>query len=66
MRRYCQDDADMVLYVDDVLTTGASMDRIAKLVGAPRFCGAVLFSRTANPPHWITPLFTLSAEVGDD
>ena len=45
-----------LLIVDDVLTTGASMEK--KRAGR-RAIGAVLFSRTTDWPDWVTPLFVM-------
>ena len=52
-----------VLIVDDVLTTGNSMEEIRKSVGTD--CkGAVVFARD-RCPSWITPLFFVSEKVRD-
>jgi len=46
------------LIVDDVLTTGNSMENARKQV--ERDCiGAVVFARS-KPPYWITPLFSMT------
>lgn len=50
-----------VLIVDDVLTTGKSMEEAKKLFGT-RYCqGVVLFSRMSpeKVPSWINPVFQL-------
>ena len=52
------------LIVDDVLTTGASMEAIRKKRGRDSI-GIVLFAR-GECPNWITPLFRLSSEVESD
>lgn len=46
---------DPVLIVDDVLTTGASMNQIRELRG-PDTIGVVIFARS-QCPEWVTPLF---------
>jgi len=45
------------LIVDDVLTTGNSMEEIRKTMGD--CIGAVVFARN-KCPNWITPLFSVS------
>lgn len=47
------------LIVDDVMTTGASMEEARKKVGEKMVMGVVLFSRmpTEDCPSWIKPLF---------
>lgn len=47
---------DPVLIVDDVLTTGASMERARAGLG-PNTIGVVIFAR-GPCPDWVTPLFT--------
>lgn len=56
------DGSGPLLLVDDVLTTGRSMERArCRLVGAGnQVRGAVVFSR-GPVPEWITPLFVLTA-----
>lgn len=49
-----------LLIVDDVLTTGASME--AQRAGRSAI-GAVLFSRASDCPAWITPLFSLNRKA---
>lgn len=49
--------AGPLLIVDDVLTTGASME--AQRAGRDAI-GAVIFAR-AQPPRWVTPLFLIAA-----
>lgn len=49
--------SEKILIVDDVLTTGASMEE--QRAGRYRAIGAVIFART-EPPSWITPLFRLT------
>lgn len=49
------------LIVDDVLTTGASMEIVRESLGdpPPACLGAVIFAR-GPCPHWIRPVFTLN------
>ena len=47
--------SDKLLIVDDVFTTGASMEEHR---ANRRAIGAVIFART-NTPDWITPLFRM-------
>lgn len=56
------DPADPVLIVDDVLTTGTSMEETRmKLASQERdkAIGVVVFSRHSAPPDWIKPIFTM-------
>jgi hypoxanthine phosphoribosyltransferase len=57
----CQD----ILIVDDVLTTGNSMEKMAeslyKETGRDSF-GVVIFSRTDVYPNWIHPIFVYQSE----
>lgn len=61
-RRHRLNGATTLLLVDDVLTTGGSMERM-KALFAPhvRIKGLVLFAR-GRCPEWITPLFQMAAE----
>lgn len=57
LRPYCKDGSEVVLIVDDVLTTGASMERLKRTF--PRTTqvqGVVIFSR-GECPDWVYPLF---------
>src|SRR5262245_57037624 len=60
MKKYVSDRlADTHLLVDDVLTTGKSMEEErAKFQGD--VIGAVVFARASEVPPWITPLFRLT------
>lgn len=56
--------ADLLL-VDDVLTTGRSMEEYreaARKIGSSYIKGAALFSR-GSCPHWILPLFSTPKEL---
>jgi len=64
LRPYQTDDCPFVLIVDDVLTTGESMERERRRLhdsGVPfnRISGIVIFAREESP-FWITPIFQLS------
>jgi hypoxanthine phosphoribosyltransferase len=48
--------ATSTLIVDDVLTTGNSMERIRQTITG-HTVGVVIFSRMENPPVWIHPVF---------
>lgn len=63
MRSYVSDSGPLLI-VDDVFTTGMSINRCiaANRWGEEPYIGAVIFAR--NPtPKWITPLFICSEEV---
>lgn len=48
----------IVLIVDDVLTTGASMEEIRKRWSDEHTMGLVIFARS-QPPGWVTALFQM-------
>ena len=60
--KYTSNDSQTILIVDDVLTTGKSMENgfanltIRKIYPDKNIKGAVIFARTI-PPSWIMPLF---------
>jgi orotate phosphoribosyltransferase len=61
--RYCTGSPlDPMLIVDDVLTTGRSMEEARKRFG-PNTIGAVIFAR-GPCPDWIVPLFALTPAAG--
>lgn len=63
LRRYATgSQLDPALIVDDVLTTGASMEQAREGVGRDVF-GIVIFAR-GPCPDWITPLLTTAAATG--
>lgn len=47
-----------LLIVDDVLTTGDSMERVRRVRSEAIVQGAVIFAR-GECPDWITPLFQM-------
>lgn len=53
-----------VLIVDDVLTTGGSMEKVKAqlLKGAEKAIGAVVFAR-GECPNWVRPLLQLPSEL---
>ncbi len=55
-----------VLIVDDVLTTGRSMETmreiVTRVVPDGSIQGVVIFARGASWPSWVTPIFTMSTE----
>lgn len=60
LTRYEESDNDMVLIVDDVLTTAASMEKEKRiyLQASSIIHGAVVFAR-GPCPDWVTPLFQM-------
>jgi hypothetical protein len=56
LRSYQDASSKTTLIVDDVLTTGASMEEFARDVPGPRV-GVVLFAR-GHCPSWVFPIFT--------
>ncbi len=48
---------DPVLIVDDVLTTGKSMEEMRKTINHP-IIGVVIFAR-GKCPHWVVPIWQL-------
>lgn len=53
-----------LLIVDDVLTTGNSMEEAKKKFGRLNTTGVVIFART-KPADWIHPIFQLSEYYND-
>lgn len=51
-------DEHPLLLVDDVLTTGGSMERMREKLIAPDIIGVVVFARNP-PPAWIHPIFQM-------
>ena len=57
LRQYEEHDTSLpTLVVDDVLTTGASMEEIRRALPGEDVRGYVVFAR-GNCPDWVTPLF---------
>jgi len=54
-------DAEMTLVVDDVLTSGSSMQDMAEVIKGP-VQGAVLFARGALP-NWVMALFHVNPSL---
>jgi orotate phosphoribosyltransferase len=62
LNKYASGNAtDPILIVDDVLTTGNSMEECKKTISAigSNIIGVVLFAR-GTCPEWITPVFKLN------
>ena len=57
LQKYIDPSESTTLLVDDVLTTGASMEAARKLTPGV-VLGVVVFARGACPP-WIWPIFTM-------
>lgn len=55
--KYTRGDVDTTLIVDDVLTTGKSMNEMMKKAHLP-VIGVVIFARGPYP-EWVYPIFTL-------
>lgn len=47
------------LIVDDVLTTGNSMEEARRTLGWDDATGVVVFCRHPSPPKWIRPIFQM-------
>lgn len=58
LKQYRQFNTDQCLIVDDVLTTGNSMEAVRDGLGGLNIKGVVIFAR-GKCPQWITPLFQL-------
>lgn len=57
LRHYKDANSAVILIVDDVLTTGKSMEEMRnKLPRSSDVAGVVVFSRI-EPPYWIHPIF---------
>lgn len=59
---YRTKNSDTLLIVDDVLTSGRSMEEARQGVHSSLYSnviGAVIFSRMSQCPDWILPLFTM-------
>ena len=63
LKRYENIDNENLLIVDDVLTTGASMENLKQraLRHKGKILGVVVFAR-GPCPDWITPIFSLHAD----
>ena len=62
LNKYIDEFGDYYLIVDDVLTTGTSMEEARKkLMRHEPIIGVVLFSRSKSPiKKWIRPMFNMS------
>ena len=60
LEKYAGGPSERLLIVDDVMTTGYSMEEQRQ--GRDAY-GAVIFSRTSDWPSWIRPLFVMSSPV---
>ncbi len=64
LKQYCNDQYETILIVDDVLTTGKSMEQAKKehvLSSKMNIQGVVIFARS-KCPEWIDPIFQLWKE----
>ncbi len=70
IEKYKNPYSNWILLVDDVLTTGNSMEKLKDLsmeqdvFSGMEIKGAVIFSR-GKCPDWITPLLTINKELWD-
>lgn len=64
LQEYCHADSSLILIVDDVYTTGNSMEE-ARTEHSGDVVGSVIFARRPVP-HWIVPLFTLTPTAQDE
>ena len=62
LKQYAISSSDTILIVDDVLTTGNSMERAFKQFQPEYVMGVVIFARS-KCPDWITPVFTLHEDL---
>ena len=62
LKKYINRDATYYIIVDDVLTTGTSMEEAAdELIDYEPIIGVVLFSRSKHLiPEWIKPMFNMT------
>lgn len=60
LEKYANPDSSRVLVVDDVMTTGKSMEEVRNTLpqGTP-ITGVVVFCRGGNCPWWVSPIFRL-------
>jgi hypothetical protein len=58
LEKYIDPDGDIRLIVDDVLTTGTSMEEARKQLGWDDATGIVIFAR-GRCPDWILPIFDM-------
>jgi len=62
LKRHQNSESKNILIVDDVLTTGNSMETMkSKFIDKSNIKGVVIFSR-GEPPDWIDPIFQLWKE----
>ena len=65
-----KNDSNLILIVDDVYTTGKSINKIYNdsLIKYPKekyeYLGIVIFNRSNNIPSWIQPIFSLNSILG--
>lgn len=65
LNKYKNKESNRLLIVDDVFTTGNSMEEMREkyshIYAKPAIIGSVIFARSKTP-DWITPLFQLTPE----
>ncbi len=60
LKKYCSPNGGSTLIVDDVCTTGTSMEQARRGIDRSSF-GIVIYARQ-DCPSWITPMFTLGPD----
>ena len=71
LNEYIREESDNLLIVDDILTTGKSMEemrshafvRASWITEVSNIQGIVIFSRIKDVPKWIQPIFTFNTEL---
>jgi len=61
LEKYKDPAQSLMLLVDDVLTTGASITALRDAVDYPHVVGVVIFARS-EPPGWVQSVFTMWQE----
>lgn len=69
LKNYVIEGEDKILIVDDVLTTGTSMEQAKhvhhrNLIDTDQITGVVVFAR-GKCPDWVHPIFDMSGWLGD-
>lgn len=60
LQQYAGDPEGIDMIVDDVHTTGASMEEAKLKIGWANAIGVVIFSRGSTPADWIKPIFSMT------
>ncbi len=64
LREYVDDSSNTILIVDDVLTTGRSMEKVKEIYQSTglNIVGWVIFAR-GEVPEWVNAVFTLNRKL---